>query len=555
MSSRAATTRGKGKPKSAIGKEAQHRQQRTKACRKRTAKNSRAEALLRADFCRSDREIGREAKVSPTLVGKVRQRLESTGEILPRVPIPTQNGQPSQPCLGEASILHVSPTAIRPAPENDAVYDPIRDDDPAFVSFVEAVRQNGITDPIIVSRDGRIISGHRRHRAATVLEMEQVPVVIRPDVSWKDDRDEFLRLLAACNTQRVKTTSEAIREEIIQADGDTWHNLWTYRQDASQVQVDGTELITLGPRRRRSKITEKLSFRQAIIDAVESRKGMKTGDRKVFYLLLNVTGLLRNDVRKLPFLNNPESYNDVTDMLTRLRLDGSIPFDSIVDETRPVIEWNTHRSVSTFINQQFDGFLCDYWRDLQQSQSNHIEMLSEKNTVAADIEQIAAKYTIPLTSGRGYSSLPPRKAMMERFEASGREKLVVIVVSDCDPEGVDIPHAFGVSLRDDFHIDSDQLVVIKAALTYAQVQQLDLHEGQFAKKDGARYKAFVQKYGTRCWELEAVDTKILRATVEARIRRVLDLAAFERELEIQRTEQQQLNEHRQAVMKALAGII
>ena len=57
-----------------------------------------------------------------------------------------------------------------------------------------------------------------------------------------------------------------------------------------------------------------------------------------------------------------------------------------------------------------------------------------------------------MTSGRGYSSLPPRKDMVDRFRDSGREKLVVIVVSDFDPEGQDIPGSFGVSLRDDFGI-------------------------------------------------------------------------------------------------------
>ena len=78
-------------------------------------------------------------------------------------------------------------------------------------------------------------------------------------------------------------------------------------------------------------------------------------------------------------------------MLTRLRLDGSIPFEAIVDETRPVVIWNTHRHVGTFIKKQTDDFLCGYWRDLLQSQPNHVEILVEKNTVASALRDVAAK--------------------------------------------------------------------------------------------------------------------------------------------------------------------
>lgn len=517
-----------------------------KSAHSRAEKRAVIERMLRDDFCQSDREIAADAGVSPTSVGKIRKRLEIAGEILPRL----ENGHPVQPCLYEVSIL-----AVRPSPDNETVYDPIRDDDPNFLGLVELVRKNGITDAIIVSRDGYIISGHRRHRAATLLHLPKIPVVIRPDISWRDDPNEFLRLLVDTNGHRVKTTAEAVREGIIQMDGDAWQNVLTYRDEVSRVQADGTEIITLGPRRKRSKITEKLSLRQAIIDVIASRNGMPTGDRKVFYLLLNVPGLLRNDVSRLAYGNNDESYNDVTNMLTRMRLDGSIPFDSITDETRPVIEWNTHRSVGTFVDQDLADLFCGYWRDLQQSQPNRVEILAEKNTVASDLKPIAAKYTIPMTSGRGYSSLPPRKAMVDRFKASGRKKLIVIVVSDFDPEGEDIPHSFGVSLRDDFDIDPDKLVIIKAALTHSQVQAIpDLHEGQFAKKDGARYKAFTEKYGNRCWELEAIPTDLLQGILEETIRRAIDLEAFERELEIQRDEQEQLSENRQQVKAALAGM-
>ena len=306
--------------------------------------------------------------------------------------------------------------------------------------------------------------------------------------------------------------------------------------------------------KKRSQIRDKIGLKDAIVKVIyDNKRDWPLSDRKVFYLLLNIEGLLRNDRRETPFENSPECYEDVTNMVTRLRIDGTIPFDAIADETRPVIHWATHKCVGTFIDKELDGLFSGYWRDLQQSQPNWIELLVEKNTVATALKEIAAKYTIPMTSGRGYSSLPPRKGMVDRFLASGREKLVVIVVSDFDPEGEDIPNSFGISLRDDFEIEPNQLVIVKAALTHSQTRTLALHEGQLAKEDSSRYQRFLDKFGKRCWELESIPSDTLRQIVEDCIRSVLDLAAFEGELTIQRTEQLEINDRKREIKERIAG--
>ena len=353
----------------------------------------------------SDREIAKKIGASQTTVGKYRKQLEKEGEILPRL----ENGHAIQACLKEVSI-----SAIEPARENDTLYDPVREDDPAFLSLVDSIRKNGILNPIGVSRDGYIYDGNRRYAAARHLGMKRITVRIDPGLSRNRDPDTFLRRLKSCNEQRVKTTAEVMRENLVTMEPDTWHRVFDYRQAVSSI--DGAEVFHLVGEKKRSAIVQKRGLADAIIKVVIDYydKYGPTSDRKVFYLLFNIPGLLRNDVRKTPFENSEECYQDVTNLVTRLRLDGSIPFEAIEDETRPVVIWNTHRSVSTFIDQEMENFLCNYWRDLLQSQPNHIELLVEKNTVASVLRLIAAKYTMPMTSGRGYSSLPPRKAMVDR---------------------------------------------------------------------------------------------------------------------------------------------
>ena len=238
-------------------------------------------------------------------------------------------------------------------------------------------------------------------------------------------------------------------------------------------------------------------------------------------------------------------------MLTRLRLDRSVPFEAIDDETRPVVVWDTHRCAGDFVRRECDQFLTGYWRDLLQSQPNWIELLVEKNTVASQLRNIAGKYTVPMTSGRGYSSLPPRKEMVGRFRSSGRDNLVVVVVSDFDPEGEDIPGSFGISLRDDFGVSAERLRIVKAALTAEQVKTMDLHEGQLSKESSSRYRRFVEAHGDRAWELESLTADQLREIVEAAIRGVLDLEAFEVEVERERQEQRELEAKRRQLRQAL----
>lgn len=495
----------------------------------------------------SDRHIAEFANCSHPTIAKYRKELEEQGRILPKVE--TFHGV--QPCLRDVETFS---EAVLPSPENDKLYDPIRDDDPAFLSLVEDIRQNGIINPIGVSADGYIYDGHRRYAAARHLRLRRMTVRIDPTVNRHTDPDGFLRRLKSCNEQRVKTTAEVMRESLVTMEPDSWQRVCDYRQTVSEI--DGAEVFTLLGEKRRSKIVQKRGLADAIVKVVVEYydKYGATSDRKIFYLLLNVPGLLRNDVTETPFENSNECYQDVTDLLTRLRLDGSIPFGAIEDETRPVIIWDTHRSIGPFIQLELENLFACYWRDLMQSQPNHIELLVEKNTVATALHGIAAKYTIPMTSGRGYSSLPPRKAMFDRFCASGKEKLIVVVVSDFDPEGQDIPNAFGLSLRDDFGIEPERLTIIKAALTHRQTKEMNLHEGQMAKEESARYQRFVDAYGERCWELEAIPTDALQEVVDATVQRTVDVEAFLREVDKQTEEQAELNSHRRRVRELLSGM-
>ena len=182
-------------------------------------------------------------------------------------------------------------------------------------------------------------------------------------------------------------------------------------------------------RQIRNRISQgKREMLRAAVAIVDSKKSYwPLSDREIHYDMLNSPPLRHSGKLDSRYQNNRACYQDLCDLLTRARLTREIPFDAIADETRTVCSWEetVNCDTSGFINAQLDGFLNGYWRDLQQSQSNHIEIVGEKNTVEASIREPAMKFCIPYTLGRGYCSLDPRRQMYERFKASGRSKLII----------------------------------------------------------------------------------------------------------------------------------
>ena len=147
-------------------------------------------------------------------------------------------------------------------------------------------------------------------------------------------------------------------------------------------------------------------------------------DRQIHYLMLNEPEVLRNTKLRTRYKNDDKSYNDLTNILTRMRVHGLIRMDTIADPTRPSIEWQSYASPAPFFKKQLRDMFGGYFRDLMQSQSHHIEIVAEKLTVEPIIRSIAAEYTIPLNITRGQASLPLRYKVVQRFHESGKDSLV-----------------------------------------------------------------------------------------------------------------------------------
>ena len=437
---------------------------------------------------------------------------------------------------------------IIPAPENDQLYRPVLRDDPEIQELAASIRKHGVKEPLVVSRDNFIISGHRRRMAALVAGIKEVPV--RVEDVYHDD-PEFLVLLREHNRQRVKSAEEVIRELVVTANPDERIKPLVQYREARSRSNEGDHAIQIEGEASRSPISKAkmpmLHACQAIVTA--RRQFWPLTSRQVHYALLNDPPLRHASKPASRYGNTPQCYKDACDLLLRAHLEGLVPWEAIDDPTRPVITWDVHQGVHTFVAKEIDGLLKFYWRDRQQSQPRHIEIIGEKNTIANIIQPIAGEFSIPLTLGRGYASGTPRKKMVDRFKRSGRDALVLLALSDFDPEGEDIPQAFARSLRDEFGVQNPCLV--KVGLTEGQVAEMNLPPVMTAKQGSSRRAKFVVQHGEAVHELEAIPPNQMQAMLRESIERVLDTAAYNHEIAAEKEDAATLQRVRQIAVRAI----
>jgi hypothetical protein len=112
-------------------------------------------------------------------------------------------------------LSHFPISRIKQAPENESIYDNFGVANADDRQLIESINNNGIHEPLVITSDWVLLSGHRRLAAATYLGLSEVPVRIRDDVIFADlDKQERVKLLRVHNQQREKSASEKIREAI-----------------------------------------------------------------------------------------------------------------------------------------------------------------------------------------------------------------------------------------------------------------------------------------------------------------------------------------------------
>jgi len=188
--------------------------------------------------------------------------------------------------LGQDEVVHVRLSEIQPSPENDKLYRPVCPDDPEVDKLAEFIRRRGLLEPIVVTLDGFVVSGHRQLCACIRAGLDKA-LCRRLPIRRSDDLEAFVQLLREYNRQRDKTNAEKLNEELVSMNpNDTHRKLFNYRRAKAAINMKPLEI---GAGRRRKRISPaKEPMLKAILRIIEEqREFLPLSDRRIHYALLN----------------------------------------------------------------------------------------------------------------------------------------------------------------------------------------------------------------------------------------------------------------------------
>ena len=130
--------------------------------------------------------------------------------------------------------------------------------------------------------------------------------------------------------------------------------------------------------------------------------------------------------------------------------------------------------------------------------------------------------------------------------------LTILYVGDWDPSGL---YMSAVDLPGRIARYGGRCQIIRIALALQDVGEgTDLPSFDVATKaNDARYKWFVDRYGIRCWELDAMDPNDLRERVQNHIAQLIDAPAWQRATEVEGVEVASMQEFHASWKASISG--
>lgn len=213
--------------------------------------------------------------------------------------------------------------------------------------------------------------------------------------------------------------------------------------------------------------------------------------------------------------NTQKSYKNLGGIVNDGRLAGLIDWSAITDRTRnlkAVSHWgNPGEVISTAAHQ----FRIDKW----ENQDHRVEVWIEKEALVGVFEGVCRQEDVGLFACKGYTSQSEMWSAGQRMEEYAAQDQVPVILhfGDHDPSGQDMTR----DIVDRLELFMGGMKVDRLALNMDQVRQYKPPPNP-AKTTDSRYGAYIQAYGTKSWELDALKPQVLEALVRKAIKALRD---------------------------------
>ena len=218
--------------------------------------------------------------------------------------------------------------------------------------------------------------------------------------------------------------------------------------------------------------------------------------------------------------NLQAEYKRLGTIIKNGRRAGLIDWEAIEDRTRNVREnpsWDSPAEIFADAAQQYEENL---WR----SQDFRIEVWIEKDALLGVIESVCDEFRLPFFACRGNNSESEQYKAGKRFAGYLAKGITPIVLhlGDHDPNGLDMTR----DNRDRLAMFARHGVEVRRlALNIDQVERYR-PPPNFAKETDTRFSAYAEKFGSECWELDALDPIVIADLIRNEVERMIDADAW-----------------------------
>lgn len=225
--------------------------------------------------------------------------------------------------------------------------------------------------------------------------------------------------------------------------------------------------------------------------------------------------------------NHQRNYKNLGEIIDAGRLGGLVDWEAIEDRIRNV------EAVSTFAHvvDIVDAAAHQFRRDLWDRQEKYVECWIEKDALSQVVDRICKTWRVPYLICRGYVSQSEmwRSAnRMLKAEDAGKWP-VILHLGDHDPSGLDMTE--DIKKRLDL-FGCARTEVWRLALNMPQVEELKPPPNPVKPKD-SRYRGYVEQWGKECWELDALDPRLIARLIQKNIIKNLDLDTWQQDYAVE----------------------
>lgn len=214
--------------------------------------------------------------------------------------------------------------------------------------------------------------------------------------------------------------------------------------------------------------------------------------------------------------NTQQNYKRLGDIVNNARMAGLISWDQIEDRTRNLTEWQHYESPRQAMQDTRRRYHIDRW----DNQPYRPEVWIEKDALVGVIEGVCGRFDVPFFACRGYTSQSEQWRAGRRLQgyAECGQQPIILHLGDHDPSGIDMTR----DNQDRLNLFSGEDVEVRRlALNYSQVERYRPPPNP-AKFTDSRAGGYVRRFGGHCWELDALEPRVIAQLIETELRSLID---------------------------------